>query len=276
MEIKTDTKELSIFHKKGKIFWSSNVLTNVMYFFEPEYCVKGPFKQVNKNLKKAAETVINVWRYQGTQLIEKSLDRIEKNKKDFMTSGRREAYREAAANLKTIRHEALKKSNAIPLPVQGADRNNLVTVAYLSACVMSNGYRGLKGDDNLAGLESKQKDKITSYLFPNKTVQQTAVAKLGEQLLRDPGKRFEAMQIMIQDQELVDLMVQNPFDLFSEDELETLNWCLNQTEQCLSSRCDDRCHLMYLALKNFLKLMIEIESDKVLRDRRWDHYAKVE
>ena len=88
-------------------------------------------------------------------MIEKSLDRIEKNKKEFMSSGRREAYRDAMANLKHIRHEALKKSNAIPLPKQGADLNNLVTVAYLTACVMSNGERGLKGDDSLAGLESK-------------------------------------------------------------------------------------------------------------------------
>ena len=55
----------------------------------------------------------------------------------------------------TIRMEVLKKSNAIPLPKQGSDLNNLVTVTYLAACVMSNGYRGLKGDDNLAGLESK-------------------------------------------------------------------------------------------------------------------------
>ena len=81
---------------------------------------------------------------------------------------------------------------------------------------------------------------------------------------------------MIQDQEKVDLMIENPFDLFSEDEFETLKWCLNQTEESLTSKCDGRCHLMYLALKNFLKLIIEIESDKVLRDRRWDTFSKVE
>ena len=84
-----DKQEFSIFHKKGKIFWSSNVLTNVMYFFEPKDCVKGPYMMVNKNMKKATETVINVWRYQGTQLIERSLDLMEKRKKDFMTSGQR-------------------------------------------------------------------------------------------------------------------------------------------------------------------------------------------
>ena len=71
-------------------------------------------------------------------------------------------------------------------------------------------------------------------------------------------------------------MIENPFDIFSEDEFETLKWCLNQTEESLTSKCDGRCHLMYLALKNFLKLIIEIESDKVLRDRRWDTFSKVE
>ena len=57
----------------------------------------------------------------------------------------------------------------IPLPNAGADLNNLVTVSYLAACVMNNGYRGLDGDDSLAGLESTQKQKIMSYLFPAKT-----------------------------------------------------------------------------------------------------------
>ena len=112
---------------------------------------------VSKNMKKATESVITVWRFEGTTLIEKAMVLIDKNKEEFLKSGQRQAYRDASSNLTTIRLEVLKKANMIPLPNAGADLNNLVTVSYLAACVMNNGYRGLNGDDSLAGLESTQK-----------------------------------------------------------------------------------------------------------------------
>ena len=115
MEVKAE-KGFSLFHKNGKIFWSSNVLTNVMYFFEPKELVKGPFMLVNKNMNKATNNVITVWRYEGTNLIEKTMLMIEARKKDFLESGRRRAWKDASEQLSVIRMEALKKSKAIPLP----------------------------------------------------------------------------------------------------------------------------------------------------------------
>ena len=69
-------------------------------------------------------------------------------------------------------------------------------------------------------------------------------------------------------------MIGEPYDLFSNDELDTLNWTLSQTKDSLSTKADSRCHLMYCAFQNFLKIIIEIESDKAWRDRRWDIHNK--
>ena len=79
METKSGVKkEKSIFHKNGKLFWSSNVLTNVLYNIEPRDLIVGRYMEVSKNFKKATNAVITVWRYEGTNMIEKNLDNIEK------------------------------------------------------------------------------------------------------------------------------------------------------------------------------------------------------
>ena len=43
----------SLFYRDGKIFWSKNVITNLLMFFEPRDLVKGHYKLVNKNFLNA-------------------------------------------------------------------------------------------------------------------------------------------------------------------------------------------------------------------------------
>ena len=176
----------------------------------------------------------------------------------------------------SARMEILGKAKFIPLPKQGADLNNLVTISYLLACVMSNGERGVKADDKLAGLAEKQKQTITGYLFPTTTAKMATAKKLGETILKDPGQRFDGMKAMIQDQEKVGLQIENPFDLFTYEELDTLQWSLSQIEEQLSDKCDQRSQMAYTTFKNFLKLMVKIESDKDLYKRRWGIQKKKE
>ena len=71
-------------------------------------------------------------------------------------------------------------------------------------------------------------------MFPTSTQKIAAVKKLGDNLLKDPGSRFDKMKVMIQDQERVDLVIENPYDLFSNEELDTVKWALLQTEDELS------------------------------------------
>ena len=135
---------------------------------------------------------------------------------------------------------------------------------------MSNGERGCKADDKLEGLLDKNKQTITAHLFPTSTQKMQAVKKLGENLLKDPGRRFDGMKLMIQDQEKVDLLIENPYHLFTDEECDTVKWALCQVEEELSSKCPGGAKLAYLAFKNFLKLMVQIETDQELVTRRWD------
>ena len=45
--------QISLFYRDGKIFWSKNVITNVLMFFEPRDLVKGNYRLVNKNFLNA-------------------------------------------------------------------------------------------------------------------------------------------------------------------------------------------------------------------------------
>ena len=58
-----------------------NVFTNVLYCIDPKELVKGHYMGVSKSFKKAAETVLNVWRFEGTTMIEKNTVIIEERKK---------------------------------------------------------------------------------------------------------------------------------------------------------------------------------------------------
>ena len=63
------------------MFWSTNVLTNVLYFIDAKYMIcQGQFKLVSRNFKKAVEIVMRVQLTQATKIIEKSVDLIEKER----------------------------------------------------------------------------------------------------------------------------------------------------------------------------------------------------
>lgn len=254
-----------------------NVLTNVLYMIEPRDLVKSGIQGVNKNFKKGVETVLNVWRFEGTNMLEANLAIIEKRKKDFSESEARQTYRDASKMITMMRKDIFQKSNAIQLPKTGtADLHNLVAISYVLGCVMSNGERGFKADDKLDGLTDNCKKIITGHLYPANTAKMAAVKKLGDTLLKDPGSRFDQMKVMISDQERVDLVAESPFMLTTEEELDTLKWALLQVEPELSFKAPAGAKLAFLTFKNFLELIVKIETDTELVNRRWDTQNRVE
>ena len=124
---------------------------------EPRDLVTGRYMEVSKSFKKSTEAVLRVWIYESTNMIEKNSEVIEQRKKAFATGELRRTYRDAIGNITLVRKEVLKKSSSIPLPIEGADLNNFVTICYVLGCVMSNGERGAKSDDKLDGLLDKHK-----------------------------------------------------------------------------------------------------------------------
>ena len=78
--------QISLFYRDGKIFWSKNVITNVLMYFEPRDLVKGNYRRVNKNFLNAQETVLNFWRFDATKIIERNLEIITERKKEFSGS----------------------------------------------------------------------------------------------------------------------------------------------------------------------------------------------
>ena len=66
---------------KLKLTWSTNVLTNVLYFVDPKYMLTtGQYKLVNKSFKKAVEIVIRVSLNHSTRAIERNVDLVEKER----------------------------------------------------------------------------------------------------------------------------------------------------------------------------------------------------
>ena len=53
--------------------------------------------QVNKNVKKATETVLFFWRTDGTKMIERNSSIIEERKKEFADGELRRTYRDFSA-----------------------------------------------------------------------------------------------------------------------------------------------------------------------------------
>ena len=100
------------------------------------------------------------------------------------------------------------------------------------------------------------------------------------------------MKLFISDQERVDLSVEPPYDLMSHEEFETVSWVLSQLPDDLGFVKDESgfrltknrgegaitkeqnlhqsCSTMYMALMNFLRFVIRIESNAELRKKRWD------
>ena len=89
--------QVSLFYRGGKIFWSKNVITNVLLYFEPKDLAKGKYKRVNKNFQKATLVVLDFWRFDATKIIEKNLEIINLRAKEFSESEQRAGYRETSS-----------------------------------------------------------------------------------------------------------------------------------------------------------------------------------
>ena len=87
---------------------------------------------------------------------------------------------------------------------------------------MANGERGCKGDDLLEGIGEEQKQHISDIMFPTTTKKQEKVQALGLQLMKNPSHRFDGMKLFIEDQERVDLSVEAPYDLMSNEDYDTV------------------------------------------------------
>ena len=57
--------------------------------------------------------------------------------------------------------------------------------------------------------------------------------------MKNPDHRFDGMKLFIEDQERVDLSVEAPYDLMSNEDFDTVQWALSQLPSDLGHVVDE-------------------------------------